>query len=495
MEYTITKALVAAPRAPAPSVISSDVTNVVAGVKRARPDDDEVKILAAPQLKRQIDSQDTQGRFMLRVMRLDTAYNEHENNWAADEQTPSPSLAATKRFAPASTVSDTSKRQKTVDVSELEPPDQRGDAEVHAERVRARERAAIQAYARSQAQAYLHAQKMHDEANAHRRQLYLLSDGVNLEPPAPPPVSRGIRVQDLLIAETPERPASQEQPVLESPPDVITPSRSLSYSVEASPEAEVDARPYRCDIVNCERKFKKLNGLIAHHQAAHTSVDPEDPRPFKCNVAGCDNSYKNSNGLAYHLENAHAGGVNRTLSRPPPQPTAPQQKELSAEKPWTCPYRGCDKTYKNLKGLAYHLQKGKATGHMVPIEKVAGINVYICAITTCGKTYKTPQSLVEHVEVSHADMEPFIVPTVEEPVICKIFECSSCMRPFKSAEGLADHIALMHHAKASPPMPPAPARLTTEVFALSGKSDMDFTQLHPIAAIECMSPLRGRTLL
>ncbi|KAI8589299.1 hypothetical protein BDZ88DRAFT_418384 [Geranomyces variabilis] len=431
---------------------------------------------------------------MLRVMRLDTAYIEHEYHSAADVR-PSPLSATAKRLASATAQSDNRKRRRTVDSSDSEPPDDHADAEAQAERARARERAAIQAYARSQAQAYLHAQKMHDEANAQRRQLYLPPDELKPVAPVPPTVSRGIRVQDLLIAEPPESPEQQHPGTTL---DHGTPSRKLSYSVEASPEAEVDARPYRCDIHGCERKFKKLNGLIAHHQAAHTSADPEDPKPFKCNVAGCDNSYKNSNGLAYHLENAHAGGGNRATSKPPSQPSTPQPKESQVEKPWNCPYNGCDKTYKNLKGLAYHLQKGKATGHMVPSEKVAGLNVYICAITTCGKTYKTPQSLVEHVEVSHADMEPLIVPTVEEPEICKIIECPSCMRPFKSERGLADHIALIHH-KASPPMLPAPAHLATEVFALSGKSDVEFTQLHPrhsvTATIECLSPIRGRTFL
>ncbi|KAJ3005400.1 hypothetical protein HKX48_000694 [Thoreauomyces humboldtii] len=318
-----------------------------------------------------------------------------------------------------------------------------------------------------------------------------------------------------------QQSSPQLQPPPQQPPQPPLVTRTLAYTVTSVPAflsdgvpLSHDYKPYLCEAPDCERRFKKLNGLIAHHYSAH--VVPEDleddpeavesGRPFKCNHEGCENRYKNSNGLAYHLENAHGtthpnarksrssstvsasasspapfeGGTDAAMSLPSTPPPAPSPVPVPAvetkpivvatptshkparrgsaaggpERPWNCPYKGCEKTYKNLKGLAYHLQKATATGHMVPTERLGGLNMYICAIPACGKTYKTPQFLVDHVEAEHADMEPIVVPTVEEPIVTKIVECPACLRPFKSHKGLAEHTALIHHTKPSSPSPP-----------------------------------------
>lgn len=64
--------------------------------------------------------------------------------------------------------------------------------------------------------------------------------------------------------------------------------------------------------------------------------------------------------VAYHLENGHGGGGHRiaakaAIATTPEEPPEKEEKEKEVvekvEKPWYCPYKGCDKTYKNLKGL------------------------------------------------------------------------------------------------------------------------------------------------
>lgn len=144
----------------------------------------------------------------------------------------------------------------------------------------------IQAFAQKQAQAFL--QKQRDCKERQRQRQELFSKMVDANGARS---TRAIRVKDLVIGDGGHRDRDQGR----------TPrggrARQLSYSLEASPESDPDAKPYRCDIPGCERKFKKLNGLIAHHQAAHSAGGSDDPKPFKCNVPGCDNAYKNSNGL------------------------------------------------------------------------------------------------------------------------------------------------------------------------------------------------------
>ncbi|KAI8827243.1 uncharacterized protein EV422DRAFT_513181 [Fimicolochytrium jonesii] len=399
-------------------------------------------------------------------------------------------------------------------------------------------RAELQAYAQTQAQAYLLAEKHFEKANAQRRLLFAQLDPDKVLKPLPIPAGaqEGGELHDEEGRDTNGRTTSatttttttssspakspakkaHDTPRPAPPPPVI---QSLTYSVHASVAGDPDGKPYRCDVPTCDRRFKKLNGLIAHHQAAHTIGDVDAVKPFKCNVDGCTNAYKNSNGLAYHLENWHGTGAtapskptskapsthpslqldNAEAAEPPPDPTAQQdlsfadtpeqpakqtskakkaeqklkaaaEREESRDRLWMCPYKGCEKIYKNLKGLAYHLQKGKATGHMVLTETEGGLNIYVCAIPNCTKTYRTPQSLIEHVETAHADMDPVVIPPAPvgeqmEPTAVekgRIVECPSCMRPFKSLKTLNEHTALIHHHRV-PDLPVDTALSTTYI--------------------------------
>lgn len=78
--------------------------------------------------------------------------------------------------------------------------------------------------------------------------------------------------------------------------------------------------------------------------------DPND-RKFDC--PRCDKKYRNMNGLKYHLAHVHA-----VLEGIPLEVLlADRKRELegSKHKPFECPIDGCDKRYKNPNGLKYHL--------------------------------------------------------------------------------------------------------------------------------------------
>lgn len=189
-----------------------------------------------------------------------------------------------------------------------------------------------------------------------------------------------MRVQSLVNDDRPEDISSRSQP--------------STYPIRASPESDPDGKPFHCNVQGCDRKYKKLNGLIYHHQTAHSTTGLNDPKPFKCTMPGCDKAYRNSNGLgralvtlgrnysepiclyasasAYHLENGHPDGA--VFSG---QNSAP--KAGAADKPFVCPYKGCGKAYKNANGLSYHLSRGKATGHTVEAETRPGVKTFICA--------------------------------------------------------------------------------------------------------------------
>ncbi|KAI8826739.1 uncharacterized protein EV422DRAFT_562792 [Fimicolochytrium jonesii] len=213
-------------------------------------------------------------------------------------------------------------------------------------------------------------------------------------------------------------------------------------------EDDENGKPYHCIVDGCEKKYKKLNGLLYHSQVSHSTqpMDLDDPRPYKCIIKGCDRSYKNSNGLAYHIEKNH------DACRPPTPVTPKKQPDIEVEKPFTCPYKGCDKAYKNANGLAYHLSKGKATGHNVEGNTGTGVKAYKCAV--CSSSFKSPQGLSGHIETAHADMEPISAQTVKasSPTLLKPYKCavSGCRRSYRTPQGWAGHIIETSHTDMEP---------------------------------------------
>nr|KAJ3414815.1 hypothetical protein HK105_001660 [Polyrhizophydium stewartii] len=106
-----------------------------------------------------------------------------------------------------------------------------------------------------------------------------------------------------------------------------------------SPQTGRD-RPFLC--AYCNRSYRKLSGLIGHHQSAHYTA-----------------------ASTYHLENFHGNGsvVDGIGRKPRQRQRADHGDDDGARRIYTCPHAGCGKRYKTVNGLAYHLKHGKFTGH------------------------------------------------------------------------------------------------------------------------------------
>ncbi|KAJ3017249.1 hypothetical protein HKX48_003639 [Thoreauomyces humboldtii] len=167
------------------------------------------------------------------------------------------------------------------------------------------------------------------------------------------------------------RPSPPSGPVATTDPTIAIPGVVHLLPFERRVESDPDGKPFHCTVDRCDKKYKKLNGLIYHYQTAHSTTGLDDPKPFKCSIPDCGKSYRNSNGLAYHIEKGHSAAAPAPIAIAPVRVPAvtrrqPVGNEL-VEKPYVCPHHGCDKAYKNPNGLAYHLSKGKATGHSVDV--------------------------------------------------------------------------------------------------------------------------------
>jgi len=344
-------------------------------------------------------------------------------------------------------------------------------------------------------------------------------------------------------------------------------------------EDDVDTgdRPYKCPISSCNKRYKKLNGLISHHQTAHghdpTLMPPEEPKPFKCTIPGCLKSYRNSNGLAYHLEKGHtdhavtpdvaaatvingsaataalvAAAAAAAVAENSPDPTT-RSSEITAtpsrsaspsitkdsrklhssktkkttaaptttttgitvatsttaatttttatttkpnsssnnipddkstiDKPYHCPHPGCNKSYKNPNGLAYHIERSKLSGHpsattttssssssiahsdSSPITPattpppIGNIGQFECTFDHCGQRFETSNKFFHHINTRHKEapeeMRMNAMKSIEvsenAPVVTPsygVFRCPLCPEVFEEADSLTNHLRDIH---------------------------------------------------
>ncbi len=88
-------------------------------------------------------------------------------------------------------------------------------------------------------------------------------------------------------------------------------------------------------------------------------LEKDEDKPFRCQVIGCNKAYKNLNGLKYHKSHGHKGqkllnNGNGTISVIDPDSNCPYPEgaDIEKDKPHRCEI--CGKRYKNLNGLKYH---------------------------------------------------------------------------------------------------------------------------------------------
>jgi len=111
-------------------------------------------------------------------------------------------------------------------------------------------------------------------------------------------------------------------------------------------------------------RYATSKELSDHYKIKHAD-DMSCPNPFRCALAGCDRSWKSINGLQYHLQVSKVHfqqALERSYSLQSDSFNGPGAPEASgaksSKKVHPCPHHGCRKQYKQISGLRYHLAHG-----------------------------------------------------------------------------------------------------------------------------------------
>ncbi|OBZ82376.1 hypothetical protein A0J61_09574, partial [Choanephora cucurbitarum] len=76
----------------------------------------------------------------------------------------------------------------------------------------------------------------------------------------------------------------------------------------ATPSSEFDGygngfKPYGCDVPGCYTAFAASTDLFCHMKSCHPNLEGVD-KPYRCALINCQKKYKNINGLQYHIKDA-----------------------------------------------------------------------------------------------------------------------------------------------------------------------------------------------
>ncbi|KDQ12597.1 hypothetical protein BOTBODRAFT_34321 [Botryobasidium botryosum FD-172 SS1] len=81
-------------------------------------------------------------------------------------------------------------------------------------------------------------------------------------------------------------------------------------------------------------------------------------KPFRCPTKGCNKSYKQANGLKYHITH----GQCNFMPRDPSLEGLNEREADQKSRPYVCQVGSCTRRYKNMNGLRYHYQHSGAHG-------------------------------------------------------------------------------------------------------------------------------------
>ena len=149
-------------------------------------------------------------------------------------------------------------------------------------------------------------------------------------------------------------------------------------------------RPFVCNQINCNKKFKSKSEVIQHN-LTHSSV-----KSFGCNK--CDKRFKTNYELNNHKNLVH-----------------------SSIRPFVCSQSDCNKSFKLKRCLYVH----KMRFH-------SDIKRHKCFHKNCEKSFVTIHELKQHIGFKHS---------TERPFICKLHNCNSS---FKSRANLDNHKKTFH---------------------------------------------------
>ncbi|KZV63133.1 hypothetical protein PENSPDRAFT_221890 [Peniophora sp. CONT] len=147
----------------------------------------------------------------------------------------------------------------------------------------------------------------------------------------------------------------------------------LSAFLPASSDPAVLA--YACGMSDCwpNVNYATSSELAEHMRIIHpTLVDilsDSDLKPYRCSLTGCNKSWKSLNGLQYHLQ-VSKDHFRQALASAPPNSSMNGEVSKKGRKTHPCTYPGCPNVYKQLAGLRYHLKHGHPTDSPAQLEAV-----------------------------------------------------------------------------------------------------------------------------
>ncbi|KAI0308036.1 hypothetical protein B0F90DRAFT_1679645 [Multifurca ochricompacta] len=161
-------------------------------------------------------------------------------------------------------------------------------------------------------------------------------------------------------------PASLSPPLLPLLP-------RLSSTLATS--SDLSIRGYACGHQRClvngsttGVQFITSKELSDHIRTDHAADEFPDHKPFRCGLPGCNKSWKSVNGLQYHLQlkGAFLASYQYILLHGSNNYPILTSKQKRPGKIHPCPHANCPQVYKQLSGLRYHLSHGHS--HKSPIQ-------------------------------------------------------------------------------------------------------------------------------
>ncbi|KAL8277293.1 hypothetical protein RQP46_010362 [Phenoliferia psychrophenolica] len=154
------------------------------------------------------------------------------------------------------------------------------------------------------------------------------------------------------------RPASKTAPKIRRSTSSVSatsssstlPNSSLRKTEQPAVPEDPSIKPYGCCYPST---IKELKVHCARHKKAGEWTGET---PFRCALDPCGKTFKSAAGLLWHFTSAAAGHFAYTLeqgeSRPSKKFKATLEPSMRSER---CPIGGCNKSFKQAAGLAYHL--------------------------------------------------------------------------------------------------------------------------------------------
>ncbi|KAN0124953.1 hypothetical protein V8E52_001505 [Russula decolorans] len=144
--------------------------------------------------------------------------------------------------------------------------------------------------------------------------------------------------------------------------------------------SDLTIRGYACGHQRCLAndstavvQFVTSKELSDHIRTVHGADEFPEHKPYRCGLPGCNKTWKSVNGLQYHLQVSKAHFLQAITSftstvpstaHPPASEMPRRQKRPARTHP--CPHANCPQVYKQLSGLRYHLSHGHS--HKSPAQ-------------------------------------------------------------------------------------------------------------------------------